>query len=152
MKYFSIAQRDQEWQTESRMGLYFEKLQVPILPKIGIHTNMHALLFSSVVTMIVALWTDSRWNDQIYTLTHLIPCYFIGILCGLCSIISGFIAFQLSAGQVSLLSRYPMLASACRSSKLWLSASLCLMALSNLIFLGSSAWGLYVAARLFSTV
>src|SRR5271156_6234443 len=113
MQIFSIENSDDEWPTESPISVYLEKLQVPMLPKIGVHTNMHALLITSVTTMIIALWTDSKWNEQIYTLTHLIPCYFIGILCGLSSIISGFIAFQLAAGRVSLTSHYPLLASAC---------------------------------------
>src|SRR5436305_4287907 len=106
MKIFSMTAVTDAWLADSSLSSYLEKLQVPILPKLGIHSNMHALLLTSVATMIIALWTDSKWNEQIYTLTHLIPCFFIGIMCGLASIVSGFIAFQLAAGRVSLISRY----------------------------------------------
>ena len=147
MAVVSREGRAAELPGESRFDLFFEEVRIPWLPKFGVHGNMNALLITSVTTMIVALWSDSRWNDQIYTLTHLIPCFFIGILCGVGSIVTGLLACQLADGRGFLVARYPLLASLHETGKVWISASISLMLLSNLIFFASAGWGLYVMAR-----
>ena len=74
-----LATEDDQFQSDGNISPLLEEFYVPILPKIGVYMNLHALIILSVTIMIVNVWTQGQ---HIYTLSCLIPCFVIGFICG----------------------------------------------------------------------
>ena len=136
-----LASDDRKFQSDENLSLLLETFYVPILPKIGVYMNMHALIISSVTTMIVSVLTHGPQN---YTLVCLIPCFVIGFICGAMSVVFGFLSLRIRAG--SRLNKHVYVF---ESFKLLLSASVTLMLISNVIFLAAGGCSVYVVASLF---
>jgi hypothetical protein len=140
------SEEDPHFQSDGKLSLLLENFHVPILPKIGVYMNLHALIVSSVTTVIVSVWT---YGQQISTLCCLIPCFVIGFICGGVSVAFGFLSLQTRDCNPSTGSRLNKYAYVFKTSKLLLSASVTLMLISNVIFLAAAGCGLYVVAGLF---
>ena len=141
-----LAPEDHQFQSEGNLSLLMENFHVPILPKIGVYMNMHALIISSVTTMIASVLTHGPQN---YTLVCLIPCFVIGFICGAMSIVFGFLSLQMRDRRPSARSKLNKHVYVFRSFKLLLSASVTLMVISNVIFLAAGGCSVYVVASLF---
>jgi hypothetical protein len=142
-----LASEENQFRSDGNLGLLLETFHVPILPKIGVYMNMHALIISSVTTMIVSILTHGPQN---YTLVCLIPCFVIGFICGAMSVVFGFLSLQMrdrSRSARSRLNKHHVYVF--ESFKLLLSASVTLMVISNVIFLAAGGCSVYVVASLF---
>jgi hypothetical protein len=140
-----LASEDHQFQSDGSLSPLLETFYVPILPKIGVYMNMHALIISSVTTMIVSILTHGPQN---YTLVCLIPCFVIGFVCGAMSVVFGFLSLQMRDRSSSAGSRLKHVY-VFESFKLLLSASVTLMVISNVIFLAAGGCSVYVVASLF---
>ena len=140
-----LASEDRKFQSDGNLSLLLENFHVPILPRIGVYMNMHALIISSVTTMIVSVLTHGPQN---YTLVCLIPCFVIGFICGAMSIVLGFLSLQMRDRSPSAGSRLKHVY-VFESFKLLLSASVTLMVISNVIFFAAGGCSVYVVASLF---
>jgi hypothetical protein len=141
-----LASEDRKFQNDGNLSLLLENFQVPILPRIGVYMNMHALIISSVTTMIVSVLTHGPQN---YTLVCLIPCFVIGFICGAMSVVFGFLSLQMRDRSPSAGSRLGEHVYVFESFKLLLSASITLMVISNVIFFAAGGCSVYVVASLF---
>jgi hypothetical protein len=144
-----LAAEDRNFQNEGHISRLLENFHVPILPKIGVYMNTHALIISSVTTMIVGIWTKFQWSTQLYDLNCLIPCFMIGLICGGASVAFGFLSLQLRDCNPSTESGINRFVYVFKSSNLLLSASVTLMVISNIIFLAVGGCSLYVVVSLF---
>ena len=141
-----LSREDHQFQSDGKLSLLLENFHVPILPRIGVYMNMHALIISSVTTMIVSVLTH---GPQTYTLACLIPCFAIGFICGGMSIVFGFLSLQMRDRSPSAGSRFNKHVYVFESFKLLLSASVTLMVISNVIFFAAGGCSVYVVASLF---
>jgi hypothetical protein len=141
-----LASENHKFQSDGNLGLLLETFHVPILPKIGVYMNMHALITSSVTTMIVSVLTH---GPQTYILVCLIPCFVIGFICGAMSIGFGFLSLQMRDRSPSAGSRLSKRVYVFEPFKLLLSASVTLMVISNVIFFAAAGCSVYVVANLF---
>jgi hypothetical protein len=129
-----LASENHQFQSDGNLGLLSEIFHVPILPKIGVYMNMHALIISSVTTMTVSVLTHGPQN---YTLVCLIPCFVIGFICGAMSVVFGFLSLQMRDRSPSAGSKLNKNVYVFEAFKLLLSASVTLMVISNVIFLAA---------------
>jgi hypothetical protein len=141
-----LTSEDHKFQSDGNLSLLLENFHIPILPKVGVYMNMHALIISSVTTMIVSVLTH---GPQTYTLVCLIPCFAIGFICGGMSIAFGFLSLQMRDRSPSAGSKLNKHLYVFESFKLLLSASVTLMVISNVIFLAAGGRNVYVVASLF---
>ncbi len=131
------------------VSAHFDEVHIPLLPKIGVHANIHAILAASVLTIVAAYSGDPRAEALVPTFTRLIPIFFVGLICAVLSILAGFAAYRLASARATGVPRNSVAASLRRSAKPCDSAALSLMALSNLLFLGAAAFGLHASALAF---
>lgn len=127
--------------------LWFETFSVPILPRVGVLTNLHAMLVASVSVVLLAIWNDLKGTELIYLWSHTIPCFFVGLMCGMASIALGFVSVHIDElaprsdgwlrGALELM----------RSANALASAAVCAMLLSNLIFVAATSYALFVTWR-----
>ena len=141
-----LASEDHQFQSDENLSLLLQNFHVPILPKVGVYMNMHALIISSVTTMIFSVLTH---GPQTYTLACLIPCFAIGFICGGMSIVFGFLSLQMRDRSPSAGSRFNKHVYVFESIKLLLSASVTLMVISNVIFFVAGGCNAYLVASLF---
>jgi len=138
---------EQDYKLDERSSV-FDTCHIPMLPKIGVHTNVHAMIVSSIATMMIRIWSKYDTSIQVNILSCLIPCFIIGVVCGLSSIALGILSIRLSEVNHGYVGNNIVLGSI-KSSDILISASLGLMLVSNLIFIGSAAVGLYTIAGVF---
>jgi hypothetical protein len=132
---------------ESGAELWFETFSVPILPKVGVLTNLHAMLVASVGVVLLAIWNDLKGTELIYLWSHTIPCFFVGLMCGMASIALGFVSVhvdELAPRAGGWLRGFLELM---RSANALTSAALCAMLLSNLIFIAATSYAIFVTWR-----
>ena len=140
-----LASEDHKCQSDGNRSPLLENFHIPILPKIGVYINLHALILSSVIAMLVSVLAHDE--PQNYALFCLIPCFVIGFMCGATSVVFGFLSLQMSSSSAG--SRHNKHVYVFESFKLLLSASVTLMVISNVIFLMAGGRSVYVVASLF---
>lgn len=147
MVFASFWSDETEVRSESSINLLFESFSIPILPRFGVLMNLHAMILSSVTVVVMAIWNDLKGSLLIDLWSHLIPCFLVGLVCGVLSIAFGFLSSLVAQRQRTAASRVSAFASLCQSSGALVSAAVSLMAISNLVFVVATGGGLFLTCR-----
>jgi hypothetical protein len=120
-------------------------INIPLLPKFGIIANFNAVVLTSSVLMVMVALNNFKGNERIYALSYLIPCFAIGAMAAIASILFGYLSVKVANPALSRPPRLPMLFHILRSSNLFFYTALSLMLASHGIF----AWSIYTGASTF---
>lgn len=120
---------------------------VPILPKLGILLNLSAALIISIAIILLGISNKLSGNALIYDISYLIPLFCVGFTCGVLSVIFGFCSVYALEFSSRNLARFKILYRCMTSEKFWFNAAVSMMIISNLIFIISIIYGLYIVTQ-----
>lgn len=127
-----------------RRAAIINDFSIPILPKCGIFLNLNGAMATSIGIIVLALSNRLSGNNYIYNFSYLIPAFVSGFVVGILSVIFGFFSVYVLEFKIDFFKKFRFIDQYLNSEKFWFIFSVSLMIISNLIFIFSILFGIYI--------